>query len=241
MTYRLRNLILAVALALFAALATAMYVTSYEHRVESRQERVDVFVAKADVSPGTPASGVVLEKVKLNRGSVPPTPLTSLDQLRGQVATQWTYAGEPITLRRFAPPDQAGVRIDLKRELRAVQVVGERQQLLAGTLKPGDHVDLVANLKVNPNADVYVARVVLRDLRVLKTEGGGTDEKLTSPNGNLGVTLAMTDAQVPKFLFATSKHIWTLQLRPATDSVDSAEALTTMQKVLKAGIRGNTP
>ena len=42
MTYRLRNIVIAVVLAAFAALLTMMYVTSYEKRVQNGEEDVAV-------------------------------------------------------------------------------------------------------------------------------------------------------------------------------------------------------
>ena len=58
------------------------------------------------------------------------------------------YAGEQVTLRRFSDVAAQGIRSQLKGTLRAVQIAGDPNQLLAGTLKAGDHVDLVANLRL---------------------------------------------------------------------------------------------
>ncbi len=246
MTYRLRNLVIAVVLAVSAALLTAMYVTNYERRVDGRQERVGVFVATKDISPGTPWSQVEgsLTKREVPRESVSPTALASLGQLQGQAASQWTYAGEQVTLRHFAPPTESGIRGELKGTMRALQLTGEPEQLLAGTLKVGDRVDVVANIKINPSVDVYAARTVLRDLRVLKIAGDDTASKLSNGGqSSLAVILEARDSQVPKLLFITSKtgHFWTLQLRPVTDPADSPETVETVKSVLRDGLAGRTP
>ena len=47
MTYRLRNILLAVVPAVLAAFLTALYVANYQNRVDAGQEKVKVFVAKS--------------------------------------------------------------------------------------------------------------------------------------------------------------------------------------------------
>ena len=48
MTYRLRNIFVAVALALVAALLTGFYVTNYQRNVRKDETNVSVYVAKRD-------------------------------------------------------------------------------------------------------------------------------------------------------------------------------------------------
>jgi hypothetical protein len=46
MTYRVRNIVIAVALAAVAALLTSFYVTSYKRHVQRGEDHVTVLVAK---------------------------------------------------------------------------------------------------------------------------------------------------------------------------------------------------
>ena len=111
--------------------------------------------------------------------------------------------------------------------MRAFQVPGDQHQLLAGTLKAGDHIDVVASLKVNPDKDIYATRIVLRDIEVLKAAPttGVDGAKITSAEGGLSVMLAVTDTQVQK-LFHVQKHAeWSLQLRPPVKANDSPESI----------------
>ena len=52
MTYRVRNILIAVALAVVAGLLTLFYVTSYKKHVDSQQKSVSVLVAKDDIPAG---------------------------------------------------------------------------------------------------------------------------------------------------------------------------------------------
>jgi Flp pilus assembly protein CpaB len=241
MTYRLRNILLAVVLAVLAAFMTALYVASYQKRVDRGQEKVKVFVAKTDIAPGTPASALAgkLIEEELPRKSLVPAPVFNLNDLDGQTTSQWIYGGEQVTARRFAAVGQAGIRIDLKGNLRAVQIPGTATQLLAGILKPGDHVDFAANLKINDNA--HAARTVLRDLLVLKAPTTtGINSKVTDSSGAYNVVLQVTDAQATKLFFVSmnSDHDWSLELRPVADAADSPEGLATLPSVLKDGLPG---
>ena len=82
------------------------------------------------------------------------------------VATQPIYAGEQVSTRRFATPAERGIRAEIKGTMRAFQLPGDENQLLADTLRAGDHVDLVASVKVDGDKDVSVTRIILRDIEV---------------------------------------------------------------------------
>ena len=250
MTYRLRNIVIAVVLALLAALLTAMYVSNYQARVDNDQKPTPVWVAKADFPPGTPASEIVgkLEQRTIPREGVATTAIADKKDIEGLVSSQWIYEGEQVTTRRFVQEGQGGPRAELKGNMRAIHIAGNKNQVLAGVLKAGDRVDLVGNIKVTPAADIYAARVVLRDIRVLRAPPApeGADAKLGS-NDDFPVMLALTDTQVRKLFFMTngtdgkSKHFWALQLRPTADPADSADGLDTVDTVLRDGIRTRLP
>ncbi len=172
MTYRVRNIVIAVALALVAAMMTSFYVTNYQRNVEKDAKNVEIFVAKRDIPVGTSGADLarkgLLEKSKIVRRSVVPGAISTPDQLADLVAVQPVYAGEQVSTRRFATPAERGIRAQITGTMRAFQVPGDQHQLLAGTLKAGDHIDVVASLKVNPDKDIYATRIVLRDIEVLK-------------------------------------------------------------------------
>jgi hypothetical protein len=53
MTYRVKNITIAVALALVAALLTSFYVTNYQRNVRADESNVTVYVAARDIPAGT--------------------------------------------------------------------------------------------------------------------------------------------------------------------------------------------
>ena len=253
MTYRVRNIGIAVALAAVAALLTSFYVTSYKRHVQRGEDQVTVLVAKHDIAEGTPGAEAAraLSSEQVPRRSVVPGAISSRDQIQNLVATQKTLQGEQVSTRRFSPVAERGPRADLKGNLRAMQIQGDVNQTLAGTLRNGDHVDVVATFKYHfansTSQDNFSAtRVVLRDLKVLRApDGTAPGAKLTNGLQNdFSVMLAVTDQQAQKLNFvttttggnATSGSGWSLQLRPVVHAADSPESVTTLGTILRDGL-----
>ncbi len=244
MTYRLRNILVAVALALVAALLTSFYVTNYQRNVQKDETNVEVFVATRDIPVGTSGADLarkgLLEKSEIVRRTVVPGAISSPDQLSELVAVQAVYAGEQVSTRRFATPAERGIRAQLKGTMRAIQVPGDSHQLLAGTLRAGDRVDIVASIKLGTDDESFATRIVLRDIEVLKAAAanGPAGAKLASTDSGLSTLLAVTDTQVQK-LFHVLKHgDWSFELRPPVKSNDSPEAVAYASSILTDGLRG---
>jgi Flp pilus assembly protein CpaB len=236
MTYRIRNVAVAIGLALVAMLLTLFYVINYRRSVEHNQATVQVYVAARNIPSGTAgndiAHGHALKLASIPRRSVVPGAISDPDQVASLVLSQPLYAGEQVTLRRFTDVKAEGIVGQLKGTMRAVQIPGDPNQLLAGTLRAGDHVDLVANLQIDANSSNHAVRIVLRDLTVLQAPNAPS-----SAPGSQGtsVIVAVTDTQVQRLYYVMKNSDWTLELRPAVDSTDSAERLDTLQSVLTSG------
>jgi pilus assembly protein CpaB len=231
MTYRLRNIGIAIVLAVVAALLTTFYVTNYKRSVQHGEQKVPVYVASHDIALGTQGSdiaqGSMLKVEQVPRRSVVPGAISQPDQIDKLVAVETIYAGEQISTRRFASLQEQGVQAQLKGNLRAIQVPASATQLLNGTLKDGDRVDVVATWLMPEHSQNHVSRVLLRNLLVLEApETNAVESKLSSnPNQGFTVMLAMTDSQTTKFWWIVNNGEWTLQLRPVTDPSDSPEEL----------------
>jgi Flp pilus assembly protein CpaB len=245
MTYRLRNIILAVVLATLAAILTSFYVSNYKKSVQSDEKNVTVFVASQDIPAGTSGADTVglLEPVEVARRNVVPGAISSADQVRTLVATDAIFAGEQVSARRFRPVEEGGIRAELKGSVRAIQISGDRHQVLAGTLRRGDRVDVVGNFKFKikgEELDRAATRVVLRDLLVLRAPGApGAGASIA--NDTASVQLALTDAQAQKLFFAMKNGDWHLDLRAVVDANDSPQSLETLETMLCDGMRSNRP
>jgi len=246
MTYRARSIVAAIGLAVLAILLVGFYTTNYKRNVEHSQQNVTVYVAARDIPEGASgaevASGGYLKQEQVLRQSVVPGAITNPQQIAKLVADTPVYAGEQVTLSRFSTAATEGVRGVLRGSLRAVQIAGDPNQTLAGTLQDGDHVDVVANIKLNNGTtNRSIARIVLRNLRVLKapstSDTGVHLSTATSLNGT-PVLLAVTDTQVQKLLYVVKNDDWMLELRPVVDATDSPETVETQATVIGDGLKG---
>lgn len=253
MTYRVRNVVLAVVLATLAAVLTMFYVVNYKRTVQSGEKNVPVFVAAQDIAAGTSGADAfdrgLLKTEEMPRRSVVPGAISSPEEVAEKISTNTIYAGEQVTARRFRPAEEGGIRAQLSGNMRAVQISGDGNQTLAGTLRKDDHVDLLASLRYNvkdispetadrADMDRVATRLVLRDLLVLRAPTGSVAaEKVGTVAGGYAVQLAVTDSQAQKLFFVTKNGDWALQLRPVTDAEDSPESVETLESVLGDGLR----
>jgi pilus assembly protein CpaB len=246
MSYRARSIFVAIGLAVLAMLLIGFYITNYKRSFQHSQQHVSVFVAARDIPEGTSGSDVAskgyLKQEEVLRQSVVPGAISSSKQIEKLVASQPTYAGEQITLSRFSSSAVQGIRGILRGTLRAVQVAGDPNQTLAGTLHDGDHVDLVANVKIGPvESQRSIARIVLRDLLVLQAPtANGSGVHLSAPSDSgTPVLLAVTDTQVQKLFYVVKNDDWTLELRPVVHATDSPETVETQQTIVDDGLGRN--
>ena len=242
-TNKLWHVVTAVGLALFAVLLTTFYVTNYKHHVQRGEAQVPVLVAAKDIPVDTQGadllSGAWLTKEMVARRQVVPGAIASPDQLRGLLAIEPTYAGEQVTARRFGTPAEGGVRAQMKGTQRAVQIPGDANQLLAGTLRVGDHVDIVGAWQ-RDSSNEAVARVIVRDALVLEAPTAPKGGSALSASSAFSAQLRLTDAQSQRmeWMIGHGKD-WRLEIRPPADATNSPVWHDSGETLLKdgAGVR----
>ena len=172
-----------------------------------------------------------------------------------------------MTARRFGAVVATGIHGQITGIYRAVQVPGNANQLLAGTLRAGDHVDIVASIKykisdvdvkalsgagtgtgastgsgstAGGDQDKIASRIFLRDIKVLRTSGaGGGKITVGAPGDNNWVMLDVTDSQLQKLYWVMQNAEWSLALRPVLHAADSPNSIETIESVLGDGLRLN--
>jgi pilus assembly protein CpaB len=246
MTYKVRNILIAVVLAGVAGMLTLFYVTGYKNRVDKQSESVTVLVASKDIPAGTLGSEIVAAKMlsteQVARKAVVTGLVTDPKLIANQRSTQPIYEGEQVTTRRFGPSTEAGIRTQLRGTYRAAQVAGDANQLLSGTVHAGDHVDVVGVVTLrrgNAGDDLTFARIVIRDVLVLRTSGSANATvKVTSPSGGSGYAiLRVTDNQAQKLALVYKKgDYWAFELRPSLKDADSPSSVETGWTLLTDGL-----
>jgi Flp pilus assembly protein CpaB len=250
-TYRLRNLGVAAGLALAAVVLVAAYLTNYKRHVQNGEKHIAVYVASKPIPAGTSATDLVnshyIHETTVLERSLVPGFVNDPKKLSGLFVTRPLFTNEQLTLNSFGKANARGVQGQLAGTDRAIQISGSPEQLLAGTLRDGDHVDVVASWSVGKNDDVKVSRTLIRDVVVLKAPDAGTKANITSgTNGNVAsAQLKMSDTESRMFFWITTNGDWSLELRPpysasnGKDSYDDSGTLLTpaLPPALRAAIR----
>jgi pilus assembly protein CpaB len=240
MTYRLRNIAIAVALAVLAAMMTSFYVKQQKQDIQQGQVLTTVWVAKSDIPAGSVGDDITgqLESTEVAKSAVTPGAIVQPEDLAGKVSAETIYAGEQVSLLRFSTEEAQGIRAQISGNLRAFQIPGDANQLLVGTLAAGDHVDIVGAWDSGGGGGGdKISRVVLRDILVLEAPEASTETKrVTQESGDQAVKLAVTDAQAQKLFWIFTNGDWSLSLRPTTDAADSPEGFEWSGTVLADGL-----
>jgi pilus assembly protein CpaB len=232
-SYRTRNILVASALALLAVVLTLVYV-SHARSTSSTvgTAPMQVLVASRDIPIGTSGralagSGWLITK-SFQRADVPSGAVTSMAQLASLVAIQPTYAGEQLLARRFGTTQDEGVLSVLRGTYRIVQLPGDANQILAGTVKVGNRVDVVGSVKVPENGTSHVSTIVLRNLLVVSasTKGSGVGD----PGS---IQLRVTTKQAQRLFWLEKNGDWSLLLRPSTKAADVNAAPTSAATLLE--------
>ncbi len=123
------------------------------------EHTVDIVVAARDLGAGAVLTNADLVLRTLPADQAPPEAASDLAALVGHTLAVARFQGEPISPRHLGPGMSLGP------DERAVAVRVKRDRGLAGLLRPGARVGVVATL---PDADGDLfAKAVIEDLRVL--------------------------------------------------------------------------
>lgn len=221
---RTRSLVLAGILALAAAALTALYVSRAQGGTPAAAHApaatAPVLVATRNLAVGESLSQAVADgSVRVEKvapETVSSQALNGATGALGRVVLQPIYAGEQVIAGRLGKSGTQGLGSSLAGHLRILDVSGDPNQLLAGTVQDGDHVDVVASLKTG-TAQTPVARIVLHDLLVLHAPSGSA---ASSTAATASATVQLTEAQSQALFYVMKNGDWSFLLRP-TNHVQS--------------------
>lgn len=185
-------------------------------------ETVNVAVAVVDLSWGTKLKPEMIKMVPYLKDSIPPGAFTDPGKLAGRVLIDPTKKGEPMLESRLAPEsvEHGGVAAIVGPGKRALAVKGDRVLGMAGLIRPGSHVDVLATIS-NPGAEndaqKDITKTVLENIRVLAT---GTELEQDSKGTTTQIdvyTLEVSPEEAEKLALASTKGRLHFALRNATD------------------------
>lgn len=153
-------LIIGIVLALIAVFMVKVYLDQQRRMVQEQTKKAlaqiqanqaAVLVAKGDIPKGATIEPNMLATAVIPNQYVQPQAVTSLDRIAGMITVAPISKDEQITLSKLSPSRQVGVgglAGATPVGKRAITISVDNIAALAGMIKPGDYVDVIARVDV---------------------------------------------------------------------------------------------
>jgi pilus assembly protein CpaB len=247
---RIIGLVLALVLAGVATFFLITWVQGARDEVVEETTFVEVFTAAGTIEAGTPADIAInrglIQRSQLPQESVPEGAVGQLDAIRGQLAVSTIFQGEVIIASRFGDVAQTETGLqEIPEDRQAVTVEAGVVPGLAGFVRPGDRLSVVASLEV-PEDAVAVdeegnqttattagirTQYVVQDAIVLAVgqrvvtfdeNGTKTGYRIAETNDRYIFTLAVVPQDIERLLFASQQGtVWFTLLPEGQEPVNT--------------------
>ena len=208
-----------------AALTMYVYVGNVgSGTAASASEHIEVVKATADITAQSIIKADQLKTEVRQRRNAPRDAAPSIESVVGRVALVNLPNGQVILAEQLADPGpQLGLAHVIPEHMRALTVGLDSISGVAGFLKPGNHVDVLATIAED---DITVTLTVLQDVELLALgqESQPTPDDRPKASGKPArvetqptATLAVTPEQAQRLVLAESKGKLRLALRSVED------------------------
>jgi pilus assembly protein CpaB len=206
---------------LIAAAVAGLVATFGIHRYISIKTRVvqaptrQVFIAAADISPGTVISGQAVKVVTWPQEVIPPNSAATMREIEGRVVKVPIPQGNPILFSMLAPEGTAaGLSGILEDGKRALTVKVDEVAGVAGFLHPGDHVDVLMDMAMaGEGQSEHFSKTILHNISVLTTGQIWEQKGDNKPMVVNTVTLELTPEQAEVLNLASNQGKIRMALR----------------------------
>ncbi len=182
------------------------------------QHTVDIVVAARDLGAGAVLTNADLTLRTLPADQAPPDAVNDPAPLVGQSLAVARFRGEPVSPKHLGPP------VSLGPDERAVAVRVKQDRGLAGLLRPGARVGVVATL---PDADGNLfAKAVIENLRVLYV----SPDFQARPEAPITAKMTVSDGESSGLV--TSPGVTATNSKPANEGVILLAASIAPQPVI---------
>jgi pilus assembly protein CpaB len=260
MSYSVRNIVIALILAVVAAGLVIMYTSNVKHNADQSIKTTTVVVAKGDIVAGTPLNTLVdggaFTTRQVATKDVVPGAFTSISSLNTSLATATNItAGAQVTPAMFSDSKDTAIVNQIHGTMRAVQVAFNANRVLGGTLKAGDHVDIYGEITIQSSrnnsqfSQQTVAARIITNVEVLSTyDTGVATTPLTSASGansasgtddgtgGDAVILAIPQNLLPDFMLIRADGQFWMALRPGHGAQDTGASVATPCSTFATGL-----
>lgn len=218
-----------------------------ENKLISRTALVPVVVSQQPISAGQIIKANHVRIRQIPRLYVSPGSLNRLEGVIGRMAIVSLAQGEPVLGNKLT---RGGTILSSKigEGRRAFTVPADETSSLAGMVRPGDLVDVLATFDIYENSSQYTnfTATLFQAVRILavggefSTDAPSRDEQKQRFLGGLSnnripqtVTLDVSPAEAEMLLFCLSQGRVTLSLRSPEDLEYETTTVTTFEEILK--------
>jgi pilus assembly protein CpaB len=204
-----------------AAVVAGLVATFAIHRYVSVKTTVpvtasrEVFIAMADISPGTAISRTAVKAVIWPQAVIPPKSASTMKEIEGRVVKVPIAQGNPVLTPMLAPEGTAaGLSGILEDGKRAITVKVDEVAGVAGFLHPGDHVDVLMDMAMKSQGQSeHFSKTILHDIAILTTGQIWEQKGENKPVVVNTVTLELTPEQGEVLNLASNQGKIRLALR----------------------------
>jgi pilus assembly protein CpaB len=229
--------------ALLAAALLLVFLNNYRDSVNGADDTASVLVAKALIEDGSPgdvvAEAELFQTTTVKVGDLKDGAISDPSNLEGKIATKDIYPGEQLVAGEFAPTTP-GVVNRLRGRNRAIAVPMDESHGMIGTVRTGDHVDILAGIGLQQSGGdnrQATLRVIARDALVLKVPERQAANVSSGPNSVKPTVLRVPDTVAARIAFAADVgKVW-IVARPKVGAKDSrlGETVDLQSLALRAG------
>lgn len=238
MNYTVRNLLVASALMLLGILAVTSFIRSERQELSRGKQEVQVLVATKDIPPGTSAkeleAGGYVETMDVLREDAPARAIGKLSSLKVEgkwlTSNETVYTGEILSTRAFDSTSGLAPTHQIRGNERLFAVPVPSSSDAAGLVRQGDHVDIMAAIRVEGGNQV-MATVIARDIEIVETpqsltpKGVEVEAAAPSADGDTKLyVLKATDTEMANIKYALANADddgLMFSLRPSTGDTES--------------------
>lgn len=212
--------LLGIAFILSILIALSVYSFLYSAQATVKGDAT-VVVAKVEILPNTLITAEMVEQIVIPSQYLQPGAMTDISKVLGIGAKEHILQGEQVTERLIMNQGRdAGFAGIIPGDKRAVSVSVNDIIGVAGLIKPGDYVDVIATFP--SDNEESVAKIVFENVLVLATDkntnpgakdASATDIKLKDEKATT-ITIAITPEEVTKLAIVETKGKIIIALRP---------------------------
>jgi pilus assembly protein CpaB len=248
----------AVVLAIVGAMLVISYAQGADQRAVKNLEPVAVLVVKTAIPAGTPVESMTasLTTEQLPAAAVTGSSLKTLEGSKGKVAAVDLVPGEQLVSERLVGREELKTQGSVKvpAGLQEVSFQLEPDRVVGGRLAPGDHVGVFVSMDeggLEDRADKETTKLTVRKALVTAVQrapqpvataqpsptasadpNAPDPQDTTLPEGSLMLTVAVSDVDAAKIVFAAEYAKMWLSKEP-TNAKDSGPRIIQRSEVYK--------